>query len=41
MVSHRSGETQDNFIGDLVCGQGTGEIKCGASCRLDRLEKYN
>ena len=37
MVSHRSGETEDNFIGDLVCGLGTGEIKSGAPCRSDRL----
>ena len=39
--SHRSGETEDNFIGDLVCGLGTGEIKSGAPCRSDRLSKYN
>ena len=41
LVSHRSGETEDNFIGDLVCGLGTGEIKSGATCRSDRLTKYN
>lgn len=41
MVSHRSGETEDNFIADLVCGLGTGEIKSGAPCRSDRLAKYN
>jgi len=41
MVSHRSGETEDSFIGDLVCGLGTGEIKSGATCRSDRLAKYN
>ena len=41
MVSHRSGETEDNFIGDLVVGLGTGEIKRGAPCRSDRLAKYN
>ena len=41
MVSHRSGETEDNFIGDLVCGLSTGEIKSGAPCRSDRLAKYN
>ena len=35
------GETEDNFIGDLVCGLGTGEIKSGAPCRSDRLAKYN
>ena len=41
MVSHRSGETEDNFIADLVCGLGTGEIKSGAPCRSDRTAKYN
>lgn len=41
MVSHRSGETEDNFIGDLVVALGTGEIKSGAPCRSDRLAKYN
>lgn len=33
MVSHRSGETEDNFIADLVVGLGTGQIKTGAPCR--------
>lgn len=41
MVSHRSGETEDNFIGDLVVALQTGEIKSGAPCRSDRLAKYN
>ena len=41
MVSHRSGETGDSFIGDLVVGLSTGEIKSGAPCRSDRLTKYN
>ena len=41
MVSHRSGETEDAFIGDLVIALGTGEIKSGAPCRSDRLAKYN
>lgn len=41
MVSHRSGETEDNFIADLVVGLGTGEIKTGAPCRSERLSKYN
>lgn len=41
MVSHRSGETEDSFIADLVVGLGTGEIKTGAPCRSDRLAKYN
>jgi len=41
MVSHRSGETEDTFIADLVVGLGTGEIKTGATCRSERLAKYN
>lgn len=41
MVSHRSGETIDNFIADLVVGLGTGQIKSGAPCRSERLAKYN
>lgn len=41
MVSHRSGETEDAFIGDLVVGLSTGQIKTGAPCRSERLAKYN
>jgi len=41
MVSHRSGETEDNFIADLVVGLGVGQIKTGAPCRSERLSKYN
>jgi len=41
MVSHRSGETEDSFIGDLAVGLGVGQIKTGAPCRSDRLAKYN
>ncbi|OQV19253.1 Alpha-enolase [Hypsibius exemplaris] len=41
MVSHRSGETEDSFIGDLVVGLGVGQIKSGAPCRSERLAKYN
>jgi len=41
MVSHRSGETEDNFIADLVVGLGTGQIKSGAPCRSERVAKYN
>ena len=41
LVSHRSGETEDSFIGDLVVGLRTGEIKTGAPCRSERLSKYN
>jgi len=41
MVSHRSGETEDAFIADLVVGLRTGQIKTGAPCRSERLAKYN
>ena len=41
MVSHRSGETPDDFIADLVVALETGQIKSGAPCRGERLAKYN
>ncbi len=41
MVSHRSGETTDDFIADLVVGIGCGQIKSGAPCRSERTSKYN
>jgi len=41
MVSHRSGETEDSFIADLVVGLSTGQIKTGAPCRSERTAKYN
>ncbi|KAL7676963.1 hypothetical protein ACOME3_003212 [Neoechinorhynchus agilis] len=41
MVSHRSGETEDAFIADLVVGLSTGQIKTGAPCRSERVAKYN
>ncbi|XP_044732385.1 enolase [Chrysoperla carnea] len=41
MVSHRSGETEDTFIADLVVGLSTGQIKTGAPCRSERCAKYN
>ena len=41
MVSHRSGETEDTTIADLVVGLGTGQIKTGAPCRAERTAKYN
>jgi enolase len=41
IVSHRSGETEDNFISDLVVGLETGQIKTGSLSRSDRLAKYN
>ncbi|TRY96290.1 hypothetical protein DNTS_024020 [Danionella cerebrum] len=39
MVSHRSGETEDTFIADLVVGLCTGQIKTGAPCRSERLKR--
>ncbi len=41
MISHRSGETEDNFISDLAVGLGSGQIKAGAPCRGERIAKYN
>jgi enolase len=41
VVSHRSGETEDTTIADLVVGMTTGQIKTGSLCRTDRICKYN
>ena len=41
MISHRSGETADDFIADLAVGTAAGLIKTGAPCRGERLAKYN
>ena len=41
MVSHRSGETPDTFIADLVVATGAGQIKTGAPARGERVAKYN
>lgn len=41
VISHRSGETEDSYIADLVVGMGTGQIKTGAPCRSERTVKYN
>ena len=41
VVSHRSGETEDSFIADLVVGTSAGQIKTGAPARSDRNAKYN
>lgn len=41
MTSHRSGETEDNYIADLAVGLCSGQIKTGAPCRSERLAKYN
>ncbi|MCP3951169.1 MAG: phosphopyruvate hydratase [Desulfobacterales bacterium] len=41
VVSHRSGETEDAFISDLVVGVNGGQIKTGSMSRSDRVAKYN
>jgi enolase len=41
VVSHRSGETEDATIADVVVGTGCGQIKTGSLCRTDRIAKYN
>ncbi len=41
VVSHRSGETEDTTIADLVVAANTGQIKTGAPCRSERVCKYN
>ncbi|WP_337383669.1 phosphopyruvate hydratase [Acidaminococcus timonensis] len=41
IVSHRSGETEDTTIADVVVGTNAGQIKSGAPCRTDRVAKYN
>jgi len=41
IVSHRSGETEDTFIADLVVGVNSGQIKTGSLSRSDRVSKYN
>ena len=41
VISHRSGETEDNYIADLVVGVTGGQIKTGSLSRSDRISKYN
>ncbi|MBD3374989.1 phosphopyruvate hydratase [candidate division KSB1 bacterium] len=41
VVSHRSGETEDNTIADVVVATNAGQIKTGSACRTDRICKYN
>ncbi len=41
VISHRSGETEDNYISDLVVGVSGGQIKTGSMSRSDRVAKYN
>ncbi|MDD2770534.1 MAG: phosphopyruvate hydratase, partial [Methylococcus sp.] len=40
-VSHRSGETEDTTIADLVVALGAGHIKTGSGCRSERIAKFN
>lgn len=41
IISHRSGETEDDFIADLAVACGCGALKAGAPCRSERTSKYN
>ena len=41
VISHRSGETEDTTIADLVVALGTGQIKTGSLSRSERVAKYN
>src|SRR5258705_4610582 len=41
VISHRSGETEDNFIADLAVATNAGQIKTGSLSRTDRIAKYN
>jgi enolase len=41
VVSHRSGETEDSTIADVVVATNAGQIKTGSACRTDRICKYN
>ena len=41
VVSHRSGETEDSTIADLVVATSATQIKTGSLCRSDRIAKYN
>ncbi len=41
VVSHRSGETEDDFLADFAVAMGGGQIKTGSVCRSERISKYN
>ena len=41
IISHRSGETEDNYIADFAVGLDLGQIKTGSLSRSDRISKYN
>jgi enolase len=41
VISHRSGETEDDFLADFAVAMGGGQIKTGSACRSERICKYN
>jgi len=41
VISHRSGETEDNYIADIAVAANLGQIKTGSACRSERISKYN
>ncbi len=41
IISHRSGETEDDFMADFAVAMGGGQIKTGSACRSERIAKYN
>jgi enolase len=41
VISHRSGETEDDFMADFAVAMGGGQIKTGSACRSERIVKYN
>ena len=41
VISHRSGETEDNYIADIAVAVNLGQIKTGSACRSERVSKYN
>ena len=41
IISHRSGETEDDFMADFSVAMGGGQIKTGSACRSERMAKYN
>jgi len=41
VISHRSGDSEDDFIADFAVGTGAGQLKSGAPCRSERTAKYN
>ena len=41
VISHRSGETEDNYIADIAVAANLGQIKTGSACRSERVSKYN